>query len=42
LQRQLALQDTNAQAETNFREEIRKALATTSRQIDNMVHNLVH
>ena len=39
---QLSLQDTNAQADKSFRDEIRGALATTSRQFDNMVHNLVH
>ena len=42
LKNQLSLQDTNAQADASFREEIRGALATTSRQFDNMVHNLVH
>ena len=41
-QRQLALQDTNAQAEKKFKQEIQNALKTVSRQFDNMVHNIVH
>jgi phosphatidylinositol 3-kinase len=42
LQRQLFLENTDAEADTKFKEEIKKALGTTSRQFDNMVHNMVH